>query len=76
MMCLPSASNTAWTYDYSNQACRPVFSLRVYSYEIVGAELAGTVVLTVNASTNALVSSDPNYRVNYTYVFFSSPQTS
>jgi len=66
-ICLPSASNTDWTFDYSPQSCHPVFSLPIYAEEIVGAATGATEILRVNGSANSLVTSDPHYRVNYTY---------
>lgn len=39
----------------------------IYSDEIIGAAVAGSELVTVNALDNPLVSGDPNYVVNYTY---------
>eukprot|EP00038_Savillea_parva_P006784 m.165816 g.165816 ORF g.165816 m.165816 type:complete len:2014 (-) comp12609_c0_seq1:393-6434(-) len=66
-LCVPSVSTSSWTYDYTQNSCRPTFNQTIYSQEIVGAAVGGTPMLTINGRSNRLVNTDPNYRINYTY---------
>lgn len=65
LQCLPEISTSSWSYAYKDYTeCGPKFPGSALSTQIVGSAEANQVIYSLNAA-NALVSSDPNYKITY-----------
>lgn len=66
--CVPTVSNTEFTYVYGSGQCKPTFTQVVYEHTIISNASAAAPLVFVNAEANILVNADPDYDVTYSLV--------